>query len=168
MTSANTTTVETDQTLRQHLRNLLTKPQAHALLDDILKDFPLEHINERPGGLPYSAYEVLWHLRFAQRDILDFSEQGDYHPAKWPAGYWPHTTSATTQDWQAQADGFHADLKALVALLDNPATDLLAIVPHGSAAEGQTYLREFLLVADHNAYHLGQLALLKRLMSQEK
>ena len=133
----------------------------------MLDDFPLGSINERPHGLPYSAYELLWHLRFAQRDILNFVQDSAYQHVDWPDGYWPHTDAATEADWHAQKEQFWADQGKLLELLDSPQTDLFAVVPGGAApgGKGQTWLREFLLVADHNAYHAGQLMLLKRLLS---
>lgn len=151
-----------DAALRAHVRALLTARQAHVTLDDVLEGFPLERINERVETLPYSAWEVLSHLRFTQRDILDFVRDAEYSEPSWPADYWPgKEKAATPEEWQAEAQAFRDDLAALVALLDDPQTDLLATVPNG---EGQTWLREFLLVADHNAYHVGQLMLLKRLL----
>ncbi|GAA5501792.1 hypothetical protein Dxin01_01531 [Deinococcus xinjiangensis] len=152
----------TDQALRGHIRALLTEPQAHATLDDVLAGFPLDRINERPQGLPYSAYELLWHLRFAQRDILNFVRDEQYHHVNWPDGYWPHTQQATKADWDAEIAAFKQDFADLLRLLDDPQIDLFSVVPSG---DKQTWLREFLLVADHNAYHIGQLALLKRLLS---
>lgn len=151
-----------DQALRQHVRALLTERQAHATLDDVLNSFPIDRINERPADLPYSAFELLWHLSFAQRDILNFVRDAQYHHVKWPDGYWPHTSEATKADWDAETAAFKADFADLLTLLDDPQIDLFAVVPNG---DKQTWLREFLLVADHNAYHVGQLALLKRLLS---
>lgn len=149
-----------DQSLRQHVRALLTQPQAHVTLDDVLKDFPLERLNERPHGLPYSAFELLWHLRFAQRDILNFARDDHYEHVKWPEGYWP-LAEGTPQDWEDEIKAFKEAFADLLNLLDDPATDLFAVVPNG---KDQTWLREFLLVADHNAYHVGQLALVRRLL----
>ena len=83
-------TSEADRQFRAHLRALLTQPQAHVTLDDVLNGFPIERINERVHGLPYSAFELLWHLRFTQRDILNFVRDADYHHVEWPDGYWPH------------------------------------------------------------------------------
>ncbi|SEJ67604.1 DinB superfamily protein [Deinococcus reticulitermitis] len=148
--------------LRRHVRALLTEPQAHLTLEQVLEGFPLNRINERPAGVPYSAWELLSHLRFAQRDILDFMRGGEYHAPEWPAGYWPGKgQEATAQAWQAELQAFEDDLAALLAILDDPQTELFSVVPNG---ETQTFLREFLLVADHNAYHAGQLALLGRLL----
>ncbi|WP_102127786.1 DinB family protein [Deinococcus planocerae] len=161
------TTGAADAALRNHIRALLTERQAHVLLDDVLEGFPPGRINDRPEGVPYSAWEVLWHLRFTQRDILDFVRDEGYVEPEWPAGYWPdNTREATPEDWHAEARTFQEDLAALLTLLDDPSTDLLAVVPNGAkpGGGGQTWLREFLLVADHNAYHVGQLMLLKRLL----
>lgn len=156
-----------DTALRAHLRALLTAPQAHLTLEGVLEDFPLERLHERPAGLPYSAWDLLWHLRFAQRDILDFVRDAGYAQPQWPAAYWPDAAGQpSAQDWQAQAQACRDDLAALLGLLDDPAVDLLAVVPNGAGPEGggQTWLREFLLVADHNAYHVGQLMVLRRLL----
>lgn len=150
-----------DQALRAHLRALLTQPQAHATLSDVLNGFPLNRMNERVHGLPYSAYEMLWHLRFAQRDILNFVRDKEYAAVKWPAGYWPRE-AGTPAAWAAEVAAFQQDFAELLKLLDDPQVDLFAVVPNG---DHQTWLREFLLVADHNAYHVGQLALLARLLA---
>lgn len=150
-----------DDALRQHLRALLTEAQAHITLDDVLTGFPLERLNERVHGLPYSAFELLWHLRFAQRDILNFIRDDAYTHLNWPDDYWPHR-DGSAQDWQGEIQAFRQDLAALLELLRSPDIDLFAVVPNG---KDQTWLREFLLVADHNAYHVGQLALLKRLLA---
>ncbi|WP_309571624.1 DinB family protein [Deinococcus sp.] len=156
---------EADTALRAHIRALLTQAQAHEMLDDVLVDFPTARAGQRVHGLPYSASEILWHLRFTLRDILDFVQGGAYEHPKWPDGYWPHDPEGSAREWDAQVAALHADMDALLALLDDPATDLLAVVPNGVGAGGQTWLREFLLVADHNAYHVAQLALLRRLLT---
>ena len=152
--------------LRRHIRALLTERQAHLMFDDVVEDFPLARMNERVDGLPYSAFEVLWHLRFTQRDILDFVQDAPYRATPWPQGYWPHRQDATEAEWHAEVTAFRADLAALLELLDDPQIDLFAVVPNGRPpeGEGQTWLREFLLVADHNAYHLGELLVLRRLL----
>ncbi|GGK98078.1 DinB family protein [Deinococcus radiotolerans] len=157
-------TPEADAALRAHVRALLTQAQAHITLDEVLDDFPTARAGERLPGLPYSASEVLWHLRFTQRDILNFIRDDHYAEVRWPQGYWPHDPAGAARDWAAQVAAYREDLRALLTLLDDPATDLLAVVPNGVNAGGQTWLREFLLVADHTAYHVGQLALLGRLL----
>lgn len=156
---------EADAALRAHVRALLTQAQAHETLNDVLRNYPTARVGERIHGLPYSAAEILWHLRFTQRDILNFVGDGEYKHAKWPGGYWPHDPEDSAREWDAQVAAFHADMDALLALLDDPATDLLAVVPNGVGAGGQTWLREFLLVADHNAYHVRQQELLRRLLT---
>lgn len=151
-----------DLSLRRHVRALLTEPQAHLTLEQVLESFPLGKINERVEGVPYSAWELLSHLRFTQRDILDFIREEAYHEPVWPDGYWPgQGKAATDEEWACELQAFGEDREALLALLDDPQTDLFRVVPNG---ETQTYLRELLLVADHNAYHVGQLALLRRLL----
>jgi uncharacterized damage-inducible protein DinB len=159
-------TQTSDAALRQHVRALLTDRQAHLMFGDVVEDFPLARMNDRLDALPYSAFEVLWHLRFTQRDILNFVRDGPYEEVEWPQGYWPHRQDATEAEWHAETAAFHADLAALLELLDDPRTDLFAVVPNGRPpeGEGQTWLREFLLVADHNAYHLGELLVLRRLL----
>lgn len=152
---------DADQTLRRHVRALLVDRQAHALLDDVLDGFALDRINERVHGLPYSAWELLWHMRFAQRDILNFVRDNEYHHVPWPDGYWPAQQQASAAEWAAEVAALKQDFNDLLALLDDPQVDLFSVVPNG---DQQTWLREFLLVADHNAYHVGQLALLKRLL----
>ncbi|WP_261664067.1 DinB family protein [Deinococcus sp. Marseille-Q6407] len=147
--------------LRSHLSALLSQPQAHATLAQVLDGFPLARINERPGDLPYSAFEVLWHLRFTQRDLLNYLSAGTYSAPEWPADYWPHR-DGSKEEWQAQADAYAADQAAVLALLDS-APNLYAPVPHAQDAS-HTVLRSLLLIADHTAYHVGQLALLKRLL----
>lgn len=158
-------TPEADAALRAHIRALLTQAQAHEMLDDVLRDFPTAQAGERVHGLPYSASEILWHLRFTQRDILNFVRDETYEHTKWPDGYWPHDPAGSAREWHAQVQAFRADLAALLRLLDDPSTDLLAVVPNGDT---QTWLREFLLVADHNAYHLGQLRVLLRLLPSRR
>ncbi len=137
------------------------------MLGDALADFPLERINDLPPGAAHTPWQVLWHLHYTQRDILEFVRPQPYHEAEWPAAYWPAQASGTVAEWNEQVAAFNADQSALLALLDDPATDLFAVVPNGAApgGKGQTWLREFLLVADHNAYHMGELTLLRRLLS---
>jgi uncharacterized damage-inducible protein DinB len=154
-----------DQSLRAHLRALLTEPQAHVTLEGVLDGFPLERLNERIGGLPYSAWELLWHLWFTQRDILDFVQDAPYTEHEWPAAYWPKS-AGTVEQWHQTFESIQADLDEFLTLLDG--ADLYATVPNAvRAGTAQTWLREALLIADHNAYHLGQLVLLRRLLEEE-
>ena len=116
----------------------------------------------RPAGLPYSPWELLEHLRITQRDILDFCRDPGYSERKWPDDYWPTPDEPPTPEaWERSVAGFREDRDALMKLAGDPAVDLFSRIPHGS---GQTYLREILLVADHNAYHLGEIVAVRRLL----
>ena len=144
-----------DSALRRHLLDLLTGHNAHLDFDAALADLPPELRGVRPPGLPHSPWELLEHLRLAQWDILEFSRDPEHVSPPWPAGYWPEGPApADGEAWFKSVEGFHADLAAMCERVGNPASDLFTPFPWG---DGQTLLREALLVADHNAYHLGQL-----------
>ncbi|HEV2234386.1 MAG TPA: DinB family protein [Terriglobia bacterium] len=148
--------------LRQHLLYLLRGGGAHLNFNSTIRGFPIELRGVRPAGLPQTAWRLLEHMRIAQRDILDFCIDSKYIPKDFPSGYWPQNDSpANKAAWNKSIRSFRADLKAMEQLVANPSTDLFALIPHG---EGQTILREALLVADHNAYHLGQMVTLRRLL----
>ncbi len=154
-----------DRALREHLLYVLRGGGAHIHFDEALKDFPVELINVRPAGAPHTPWQLLEHMRIAQWDILGFSRDAAHVSPPWPEGYWPDPArEADAADWRASAEAFRRDLRAMQDLVADPATDLYARIPHG---EGQTILREALLVADHNAYHLGVLATLKRILMAE-
>ena len=156
MTDAN------DLSLRQHLIELLQGGGAHAKFDDVVKNIPEGLRGRKPAGLPHSLWMLLEHLRIAQLDILDFSRNPKHVSPEWPEGYWPKKeTPPTTAAWNDSIKKFQADLTALQDLVKNPKTDLFAKLPWG---DGQTILREALLVADHNAYHLAQMVDVKRLL----
>lgn len=149
--------------LRGHLIELLNGRSAHIDLDAALNGFPLEHINTRIENSPYTAWELLEHVRLAQWDILDFSVNPEYREMAFPDDYWPK--DAGTEDaWKASVSQVRTELKAMRDLVTDPKTDLFAPIPHG---DGQTILREALLVADHNAYHLGQIMLLRRILEKQ-
>lgn len=146
--------------LRQHLLNLLDTRQAHATFDDVIAGLPVDLRGTRPEALPYSPWELLEHMRIAQADILDFCQNPDYREPAWPDDYWPASVAPPRDEaWDASVTQFRADLQAMKDLVTDPAIDLFAEIPHG---DGQTYLREAMLVADHNAYHLGQLVTVRR------
>ena len=154
------TRMEKDKALRQHLLDLLKGGNAHATIQDALEDFPAELRGKRPKGAPHSPWELLEHMRIAQWDILEFSRDPDHKSPNFPDGYWPPKPEPPDEKaWDRSVKGFCQDLNSLCALVGDDATDLYARIPHG---EGQTILREALLTADHNAYHLGQLVLLRR------
>jgi hypothetical protein len=148
--------------MREQLAASLDWGDAHADFDRAVTGLAPELRGRRVAGLPHSAWEILEHLRLAQHDILDFSRNAHYHELKWPDEYWPASPeppSATA--WDESVAAFARDRAAVKALATDPSIDLSSAIPHGS---GQTYLREVLLVLDHNAYHLGELVLLRRLL----
>lgn len=149
-------------TLRNHLVYLLSGGGAHVSLEQALADFPRELRGAKPVGLPFTAWRLLEHLRIAQWDILEFSRNPKHVSPEFPQGYWPEGDAPPGDAaWEKSVKAFQADLRAMQRLVKNPSTDLPARIPHGT---GQTILREALLVADHNSYHLGQLVLLRRLL----
>jgi len=155
-----------DKSLRQHLVALLKGGSAHATFDAAVKDFPANLYGKRPKGAAHSSWEVLEHMRIAQWDILEFSRNAKHVSPEFPDGYWPKAPApADARAWTKSVQSFGADLKAMVALAENESVDLFARIPHG---EGQTILREVLVLADHNAYHLGELLLLRRLLGAWK
>jgi hypothetical protein len=150
--------------LREQLADLLQKGKAHATFDEAVKNFPADLRGTVPPNLPYSAWQLLEHLRIAQRDILDFSAPptGGYHPIKWPDAYWPDSPQPpSAHAWDETIAAIHRDLKTFVALIEKPSTDLYKPFRWG---DGQNLLREALLLADHNAYHVGEFILLRRLL----
>jgi hypothetical protein len=152
--------------LRQHIVNLLTLAEAHATFDDAVKDLPAQLRGKVPHGAEHSPWQLLEHLRLAQWDILEFSRNAGHESPKWPEGYWPESPAPPNSDaWEKSVHAFRADLKSLCDLVADEKTDLFARIPHG---DGQTILREALLTADHNAYHVGQLVLVRRLLGAWK
>lgn len=155
-----------DRGLRQQLTEILTWEGAHVNWRTALTDLPVEKRGLRPEGFPHSPWELLEHARITQRDILDFCINPKYKALEWPAGYWPKTPApADDSAWDRSVSAFEADTRAMSKLIENPKTDLFAKIPHGT---GQTYLREAVLLADHSAYHLGQLVLVRRLLGAWK
>ena len=156
----------TDETtkLRRHLMELLRGGHAHASFDSVVEGFPVNRAGDPPEGLPHSAWELLEHMRIAQNDILRFSTSGDYVPPKWPEGYWPASKAPGNHArWNASVQSFREDLAAFVGLVQDSKNDLYRAFPWG---DGQTLLREALLIADHNSYHLGQLLLVRRALGR--
>jgi uncharacterized damage-inducible protein DinB len=154
------------EALRQHVLDLLRGRNAHADFDTVVADFPSRLRGAKPSGAPYTAWQLLEHMRIAQWDILEFSRDAKHKSPQWPEGYWPKTeTPPNAAAWNNSLRSFRADWKAMAKLVADKKTDLFAKIPHGT---GQTILREALLVADHNAYHLGQMVLLRRLLGAWK
>jgi hypothetical protein len=155
-----------DKALRQHVIKLLKGGDAHIEFDRVVADFPADLQGKTPKGADHSAWELLEHLRIAQWDILDFSTNPAYKLLEWPKDYWPETAAPPdAKAWDKSVKAYGEDLKAMCALVEDEKTDLFAKIPHG---DGQTILREALVVADHNSYHLGQLLLLRRLLGAWK
>jgi hypothetical protein len=153
---------EDTPSLRTHLANLLNMEGAHVNLADTVAGFPPALRGVKPKGAPHTAWQLLEHMRIAQEDILDFSRNPDYVEKEFPAGYWPPTEAPPSQDaWDASVRQFEHDLRKMNGLIAETKHDLLAKLPHGT---GQTLLREALLVADHNAYHLGQMMFLRKML----
>jgi len=151
-----------DSSLREHLLYLLRGGGAHLDFEKAIAGLPDELRGAKPSGLPFSAWSLLEHMRIAQWDILEFSRDAKHTSPSWPEGYWPIADAPPSPEaWDRSVAAFRADRKAMEQLVANPKTDLNAKIPHG---EGQTILREALLVADHNAYHLGQFVMLRRLL----
>jgi uncharacterized damage-inducible protein DinB len=146
--------------LRHHLVNLLTARQAHATFDDVVDGLPPDLRGRRPDGLPYSVWEQVEHMRIAQRDILDYCRDPEYTQPAWPDEYWPEAAAPADETaWERAVGGFREDLAAFSDLVRDASIDLHATVPNG---DGHTYLREAMLVADHNAYHIGQIVVIRR------
>ena len=153
---------DTTAALREHLLYLLRGGGAHLDFEKAVANLPADLRGAKPPGQPHTPWRLLEHLRIAQWDILRFSIDPAHVSPEWPDGYWPKGDAPPDDGaWDRSVAGFRADLKAMQDLVADPATDLFARIPHG---EGQTILREALLVADHNAYHLGQLVLVRRLL----
>jgi hypothetical protein len=152
--------MDNTESLRKHVLYLLGERGAHLDFDQAIAGLPESLRGARASGVPHTPWRLLEHLRIAQWDILEFCRNAGHVSPDFPSGYWP-TGDAPPDDgaWNRSADAFRADLKMMRDLVSDPTTDLFAPIPHG---EGQTILREALLVADHNAYHLGQLVVVRR------
>lgn len=155
-----------DQILRLHLLELLAGGGAHTTFDDAIKGLPPKLRGEKPDKFPHTPWMLLEHLRIAQWDILEFSRNGKHVSGKWPDDYWPKTEAPpNAAAWNKSVKEFRRDLKAMQNLVANRKTDLYAKIPWG---DGQTILREVLLLADHNAYHVAQFVDVRRLLGAWK
>jgi hypothetical protein len=151
-----------DKPVREHLLKLLEGGHAHVTFQAAVKGIPAALRGKRPKGVEHSLWEILEHMRIAQRDILEFSIDAKHVSPEWPSGYWPKTKQPPNDKaWTKSVRAFTADLESMRKLVAADSTDLYAPIPHG---DGQTILREALLIADHNAYHLGELVLVRRLL----
>jgi hypothetical protein len=154
--------IKNDKGLREHVVYLLKGGGAHVPFDKVIQGLPVTMRGKRPAGAAHSPWEILEHMRLAQWDILEFSRNPKHTSPDWPSGYWPKTQAPPNRvAWSKSLKAFRADLEAMCQLLGRESTDLFKRIPHG---DGQTILREALLVADHNAYHLGEVVLVRRLL----
>ena len=151
-----------DRAVREQLTRLLAWTDAHVGFDAAVAGLPPALMGTQPAGLPYSPWQLVEHMRRTQHDILDFCVNPRYKDKKWPDDYWPGSSEPPSDAaWEESVASYVRDRDALKQLVSDPTTDLYAKVPHGT---GQTFLREVLLVADHNAYHVGQIVLVRRLL----
>ena len=151
-----------DKVMREQVLALLRGGNAHLGFEQAIINFPLEHINTKPPNVPYTPWHLLEHMRIAQWDILEFVRNPQHVSPKWPEEYWPDPEAqADEAQWEKTINDFRADMEAIQDLVADPDTDLLSPLPH---APTYTILREALLVADHNAYHIGEFAILRQVM----
>ena len=149
-----------DRPLRQHLLYVLRESGAHTTFDPVVGNWPVQLTGAKIAHFPHTAWMLLEHMRLAQWDILEFSRNPKHVSPAWPEGYWPSSAAAASeQEWKASIAAFKKDLHAMERMVADPKVDLFAKLPWG---DGQTVLREVLLAADHNAYHLGQLVMLRK------
>jgi DinB superfamily len=155
-----------DQILREHLLDLLRGKGAHLTFDEAVADLPAALRGAQATGGPHTPWRLLEHLRIAQWDILEFSRNARHVSPDFPTGYWPQGDAPPDDKaWDRSVAAFRVDLKAMQDLVGDPAIDLFARIPHG---DGQTILREALVLADHNAYHIGQMVMLRRALGAWK
>ncbi|GAG09775.1 unnamed protein product [marine sediment metagenome] len=155
-----------DKELRQHLVTMLTEPNAHLTFDQVVSDFPPQYYGTMVDGHMHTAWQLLEHLRICQWDILEFSRDSDHVSPPFPEGYWPGQIAPPTDDaWNTSVERFKNDLQQMCDLISDESGDLFAKIPHG---DGQTLLREALVLAKHNSYHMGQLVMLKKALKRLK
>lgn len=154
--------MDRDESLREQLRDLLTWGEAHVDFAGAIDELRPEHQGASHPSIPHTPWRLVEHLRIAQHDILRFCIDPGHASPDWPDGYWPEGDAPPgPEDWHQSVESFLADRRTMVDLILDPSTDLFARIPHG---DGQTILREALLLADHNAYHVGQLVTIRRLL----
>lgn len=144
-----------------NLVDLLKKGNAHVSLDNALKDIPFDLVNKVPEGLPYNIWQLAEHIRISQWDILEFSRNSTYQSPEWPKGYWPQSLSATEMDWEKCVSKIKEDRRSFIKQIENAGEDIYKPFPYG---EGQTLLREALVLADHNAYHTAEIIVVRRIL----
>jgi hypothetical protein len=154
--------MSSDQVVREQLLALLIGGNAHMTFEQAVADFPAEHFNTKPINVTYTPWHILEHLRIAQWDILEFIHNPDHVSPQWPVGYWPHPDESADQEgWDKTISSFLSNLGSLRNIIKDPDIDLYAPIPH---AADYTIFREILVVSDHNAYHIGEFAVLRQVM----
>jgi hypothetical protein len=152
-----------DAALREQLVAFLKGGQAHATFSDAVANFPANRTSERPAELPYSAWQLVEHIRITLHDLLEFVTNSKYVELEWPGGYWPKNPAPGKEEsWDGTVKAVQADMKSFEALVHSPDSNLYATIPWGK--NGETLLREVLLAADHTSYHVGELILLRRVL----
>ncbi len=158
--------MNTDEAVRKELLNYIEKPHTHGTFIQLLKDFPEKLINEKPAGLPYSFWQMLEHIRISQYDMLDFLRNPNYKEMQWPKDYWPgNDQKATMKMWNDCIKKYEDDIEAFKKIIEDPKTDLFALIPHGT---GQTIFKEVIQIIDHASYHLGEFLVMRRLAGEWK
>ena len=154
--------MHSDQVVREQLLALLNGGNTHMSFEQAVADFPAEHFNTTPPNVAYTPWHILEHIRIAQWDILEFIRNPDHVSPQWPSGYWPHPEETVNQDqWERTISLFLSNLGSLRDIVTDPDVDLYAPIPH---AADYTIFREILVVSDHNAYHIGEFAILRQVM----
>jgi hypothetical protein len=166
MAQENQTVDGINSAVRKQLISLLTDSNAHQSFDDAVKDLPAELRGVKPDNLPYSIWQLVDHIRIVQWDILEFSRDPSHQSPPWPAGYWSKEIAPPDEGaWQQALDQIRQDRDAFIALLNDPKQDLYGPFAHGN---GQNLLREAILIGDHNAYHIGEIIIVRRLLNAWK
>jgi hypothetical protein len=156
-----------DKVLRDHLTKLLLGAEAHASIASALSDFPVKRAGEKPGGLPYSAWQLLEHMRMAIDDLLEYVTNSEYEAPQWPDDYWPKEAAPPSPEaWEKSVAALHAGLQELAELAADENSNLYDTIPW--AENGHTLLRELLVAADHTSYHTGELIVVRRLLGEWK
>lgn len=149
--------------LVKNLVDLIEKGNAHISLDKALENVPFDVLGERPDNLPYSIWQIIEHIRIAQWDILEFSRDANHVSPEWPEGYWPKETAPQSQDaWQKCVEKIKTERSSFIELIENAGDDLFKPFEHGN---GQSLLKEALVLADHNSYHCGEIIVIRRLLN---
>jgi hypothetical protein len=155
-----------DDIVKKLLTELIIKGNAHASLEEVVADLPIEDVGNKPGDLPYSIWKLVEHIRITQWDILEFSRNPEHTSPNWPDGYWPSTDAPSNEkEWERSLLQIKKERDEFIRLLSDPAADLYHPFAHG---EGQNLFREAILIADHTSYHLGQIIVIRRLLNNWK